>query len=310
LREEAASWAEEIVDAARAVRHRRLIYLLTWAGSSAWSVGRMEDAKRFGNEAVALLDHPGFDLNLWAYSDLATIALIEGNLEEAITLIRKGAEHPIDHDDRFCLASLLFVLAAAQHYDEAMSIADKVTAAADATGVPCTISLAYFAKSEAFAYTDAETALGACEHALRVALNSGNRLWAMMASSRVAGLQVRIGNPIAALRGYRQMFHAGGRAADHSYALIGLAGLTLALQLAGEPAAAATLYGFVSPRLNARSLPEPVREGIDALQHELGASAFAETMNIGAAMTQPEVERYAVEQIDKALAKLEGSGAP
>ncbi len=39
LRDEAANWAAEIVDPARATRHRRLTVLLTWAASSAWSYG-------------------------------------------------------------------------------------------------------------------------------------------------------------------------------------------------------------------------------------------------------------------------------
>ena len=56
LRDEAASWAEEVVEAARATHHRRLTVLLTWAASSAWSLGRLEEAKRFGEEAVNLVE--------------------------------------------------------------------------------------------------------------------------------------------------------------------------------------------------------------------------------------------------------------
>jgi hypothetical protein len=104
------------------------------------------------------------------------------------------------------------------------------------------------------------------------------------------------------------MFHAGGRVADHSYALIGLAGLLLALHRAGEPVAAGTLYGFVSRRLNVRSLPVPMLQGIDELQQQLGPAVFTRTASIGAAMTQPEIERYAVAQIDDALAKLADGG--
>ena len=63
---------------------------------------------------------------------------------------------------------------------------------------------------------------------------------------------------MAALRGYRQIFQASGRSADFGFALIGLGGLALALQLAGEAIAAATLFGFVLTRLDKRSLSEPV----------------------------------------------------
>jgi predicted ATPase/class 3 adenylate cyclase len=310
MREEAALWAEEIVDAARAAGHRRLIYLLSWAGSTAWSVGRMEDAKRFGNEAITLLDRPEFDPILWAYTDLATIALIEGNLGQAVALMQEGAEHPLDRADRFCLASMPFVLSAAGRYEEATSIADSVTAAVDAAGVPSSISLAHFGKAEALTPSDPSAALKACGHALAVANNSGNRFWANMASSRIAALHAKIGDSSAALRGYRQIFHVSGRSADFGFALTGLGGLAQALQLAGEPIPAATLFGFVSTRLDKRSLPAQALESIDGLQQELGVAVFTQTMSIGAAMTQPEIERYATGQIDKALAKLEGSGAP
>ncbi len=301
-------WAEEIVDAARSAGHPKLVYLLTWAGSSAWSIGRMEDAKRFGNEAIALLDHPEFDPFVWVFADLSSIALLEGDREQAVTLIRRGAEHPADRADRFCLGFLLYMLAVTGRHDEALSIMDSVTAAANATAIPSSISLACYGKSWALAPSDPTAALKACEHAVTVASSSGNRFWALLASSWMAALHVQAGAPVAALQSFRQTFHASGRSADLGFALTGLGGLVVALQRAAEPAAAATVYGFVSPRFDAKSLPELVLQSVDLLRQEMAASAFARAMSIGAAMTQREIERYAIEQIDKTLAKLESSG--
>jgi hypothetical protein len=181
---------------------------------------------------------------------------------------------------------------------------DSVTAAAEATGIPSSISLAYFAKSWALAPSDPTAALQACEQAVTIASSSGNRFWALMASSWMAALHVQAGAPITALQSFRQTFHASGRSSDLGFALTGLAGLVLALQRAGEPAAAATVHGFVSPRFDAKTLPEHVLKAVDALQQEMGARTFAQAMSIGAAMTQREIERYAIEQIDRALAKL------
>ena len=309
MREEAMLWAEEVVDAARSAGHRRLVYLLTWAGSSAWSIGRMADAKRFGNEAVALIGRPEFDPFVWIFSDLSSIALLEGDREQAVALIRKGAEHPADRADRFCLGFLLYMLAVAGRHDEALSIMDTVTTAADATAIPSSISLAYFAKSWALAPSDPTAALRACEHAVTIASSSGNRFWALMASSWMAALHVQAGAPVAALQSFRQTYHASGRSADLGFALVGLAGLVLALQGVGEPTAAATVFGFVSPRFDMKALPEPVLKGVDLLRQEMGAAEFAQTMSIGAAMTQREIERFALDQIDRALAKLEGGDA-
>jgi hypothetical protein len=120
---------------------------------------------------------------------------------------------------------------------------------------------------------------------------------------------MQIGDSMEALRAFRKTFEASGRPADLGFALVGLAALTLALQRAGELVAATTLLGFVSPRFDARLMPEPMLNGIALLQQELGTSAFEQAMSRGATMTQREIENYAREQIDKALAKLEGGSS-
>src|SRR5262249_45122954 len=152
---------------------------------------------------------------------------------------------------------------------------------------------------QALALSNPEAALKAFDHALAVASNSGNRFWAMMASSHVAALHMRIGDSVAALRAFRKTFEASGRSADLGFALVGLTALTLALQRAGELVAAATLLGFVSPRFDIRSMPEPVLEGIASLKQELRAADFAQATSAGAAMTQREIENYAREQIER-----------
>ena len=86
VRDEAAHWAGEIVDAARRIRHRRLTVVLTWAASSAWSMGRLEEAKRYGEEAVSLADNPDFEPFVWAFIDLAMVASYEGDTDRAIAL--------------------------------------------------------------------------------------------------------------------------------------------------------------------------------------------------------------------------------
>src|SRR4051794_27879139 len=189
MRDEAANWAEEIVDAARAAKHRRLAVLLTWAASSAWSFGRLEDAKRYGNEAISLAGRPGFDPFVWAFTDLAMVAAYEGDVSRAIELVRAGSQVDADHADRFCLAFLLYFTAAAGRTKEAMRISADVVAATEATGIPSSIGLVYWAKGEAFARTDPAVALQAYDHALQIARRSGNRFWELMAIPKIAGLQ-------------------------------------------------------------------------------------------------------------------------
>lgn len=304
MREEAANWAEEIVDAARAVRHRRLAVLLTWAASSAWSFGRMDDAKRYGNAAISLAAAPEFDPFVWAFADLAMVAAYEGDIERAIGLLRAGSEHPADQGDRFCLAFLLYFTAAGGRLDEAMQMAGKVVVTVDATGIPSSISLAYWAKGEAFSATDPVAALQAYQHALAVARRSGNRFWEIMAIPKIAALQARSGDPVAALSSFRQMLSASRRSADRMFASHGIGSLIALLERLGQTQAAATLHGFLSPMFDTSVFLPEFPEIIARLRRDLGDAIFDEQRRRGEAMAQHEVADYALEEIGKVLASL------
>jgi predicted ATPase len=304
MREEAAHWAEEIVDAARAVKHRRLAVLLTWAASSAWGLGRMEDAKRYGHEAISLRDVPEFDPFVWGFADLAMVASYEGNIERAIELVRSGSEHASDKSDRFCLAFLLYFTAAGGHVDRAMEMAEKVVEAVNATGVPSSISLAYWAKGEAFSAIDPAIALQAYEHASAVARRSGNRLWEILVIPKVAALQARSGDPIAALESFRQMLNASRRSTDLMFASHGIGSLIVLLERLSQTQAAATLHGVLSSMFDPSAFFAEFPETILRLRRDLGDAPFDEQRRKGAAMTQYEVTDYALDEIRTALASL------
>src|SRR5207248_8246023 len=51
LRTETFGWAAEVVDLARRIEHHKLPLLLTMAADSAWGLGLLDEAKRFGHEA-------------------------------------------------------------------------------------------------------------------------------------------------------------------------------------------------------------------------------------------------------------------
>jgi predicted ATPase len=307
MREEAANWAEEIVDAARAAKHRRLAVLLTWAASSAWSFGRMEDAKRYGNEAISLAGRPGFDPFVWAFADLAMVATYEGDIARAIELIRAGSEFDADKADRFCLAFLLYFTAASGRIEEAMQMAGNVVAATEATGIPSSISLAYWAKGEAFAATDPVVALQAYQHALAVARRSGNRFWELMTIPKIAGLQARSGDPIAALCSFIEMLNASRRSADRIFATFGIGSLIVLLERLGESAAAATLHGALSPMFDASAFLIEFPQVLARLRRTLGDRAFDEHGRKGASLAQHEVADYALDQINRAIERLGGT---
>src|SRR5262249_16703843 len=124
LREEAAGWPAEVLDLARAHRHPRLILLLTWACSTAWAFQRIAEARRYGEDALALLADPAYEPFVWAYADLAMVALYEGDLAGAVSFVKTGADHAADARDRFNLACVPYFLAVTDRAEQALEIVD------------------------------------------------------------------------------------------------------------------------------------------------------------------------------------------
>ena len=136
LIEEAANWAEDVVDLAREARHPRLAVLLTWCASSAWAYSRFDDAQRFGEEAIALLGNEEFDQFVWAYGDLAFVSMFKGDIDGAIELLQTGANSPVDEHDRFMMAFRLYIMGTGGRTEEAMQVMDEYIEEVDAAAVP------------------------------------------------------------------------------------------------------------------------------------------------------------------------------
>jgi predicted ATPase len=203
LREEAASWFAEIVDEARRARHRRLAVLLTWAGSSAWAFGRLEEGKRYGEEAISLAGNPEFDPFVWAYGDLAFIAAYQGDVERALALAQAGAAQDADREDRMCLAHVPYFMAVSGRRQEARAVAGDIVAKVEAAGLPVAILTAYLGMGHAFADTDARAAVAAFERVVAIAQNSGNLMFGTVAIPQIAALQARSCDLVDALGSFR-----------------------------------------------------------------------------------------------------------
>ncbi len=297
LREEAANWAEEVVDQARAARHPRLAVLLTWCASSAWAFSRFDDAKRFGEEAIALRDDPAFDPFIWAYGDLAFVSIFAGDIPGAIGLLRTGSEHPTDRHDRFIMAFHLFILATAGHADQAALIADEVVRKVDAAGVPMAIAVAYGAKGAAIEHGKPAAALAAYEHGVEVARAAGCRFMETLIAPRIAALHARSGDPLVALRGFERMVESFGAATDIASVSAWRASLVVLLAKLGQIDAAATLHGSFAGSIDASGVVPEHPAAVKAVREALGEQAFATATDRGAAMSLREASDYAIEQI-------------
>jgi predicted ATPase/class 3 adenylate cyclase len=304
LREEAAGWAAEILDLARAHRHPRLIVLLTWAASSAWASQRLEEARRLAGEAVALLDDPAFEPFAFAYADLAQVALFEGDRSLAVAHARAGAAHPADRRDRFCAAYLPYVLAQAGEIDEARRIADETLALAVATGIPSSIFFACWSKGVALADSDPASALASLETGLDLARRSGARFGEGLITIEIANLQARTGEPRAAIESLLGL--AGSRDTSPDAFLIAnaLSALILLFFRLGRPDVTATLYGALPESIERGSRHDELSATIGRAREALDEAAFDGHRRRGAAMTLRDVSDYARRALEEELSKL------
>ena len=305
VRDEAAFWSEEILDAARTIDHPRLIVLLTWAASTAWSLARTEDAKRYGAEAISLLDKAHFDPFAWSFSDLATIAMYEGDGAGAVDLITLGAQREGDRHGRFNLAFVPFFLAACGRDQEAREIADDTIAKAEATGVPCSIVIAWWGKAQAWSTLDPKQALTCYEHAAALARDTGNRLFELMVVPQMAALQASSNDATAALRSFQQMLAMLQRSPDLMIAVVGTASLIVLFERIGSPLVAARLSGALM-RLSALDHSHAnIREVTIRLRKTLGERTFDEESRRGSAMNLRESAEYAAKEVELNLAERE-----
>ncbi|MGG7564546.1 ATP-binding protein [Rhodovulum sp. DZ06] len=309
LVEEAANWAEDVVEAAQAARHPRTAILLTWSASSAWAFQRFDDAKRFGEAALELLDDPHYDDFVWAYGDLAFVSMYAGDVDGAVELLARGAAHPADRVDRFIMAFHLYILAATGKVEEARAIADDVVAKVDAAGVPMAIAIAHGGKGAALEPVDPPAALAAYEHAVEAARRSGAKFMETLVAPRAAALQGRIGDPAEALRGVARMIESFGEATD--IASVSAWRMTLAALFArvGLNQAAATLHGSLSGVIDEGGMAPEYLSAVEGVRQALGAAVFDEAAARGAAMAVSEASGYATVQVSLALAALENAGA-
>ena len=284
--------------------------LLNWAGSSAWAQSRFDDAKRYAEEAIALADDPDFDSLVWSFVDLAFVASSEGHVDQAIETLRIGSEHPSDRHDRYCLAVLLYFLAVSDRNHEAIGVADDIVRRVDASGVPCSIVIAYAGKGAALEATDTGQSLPAYEHALAVAYSSGNRFLENLVAPRLAMLQARNGDHVAALRGLRRLLESWGAAVDVVVVSSLRVGLIVVLARLGLNEAAATLNGTLTTANEAIAFVSEITDVVSQVRGALGDATFANATRRGAAMASHEANSYALGQIRQALASLGVADAP
>ena len=194
---EPIAWAEELIEPARAAELPRLALLYAMA-AQCWMAGRIEAALGYSEAGQIVFSEgcegPPYEVESLLVSVYQAIGQPERALEWWRTQLAPGR-----HPTIFTRGALLVALTVAASPEEAMTVATGLIGAAEATSNPCALSFALFAYGFAFRDANPGAALAAVRRGLVIAQDSGNRGIASFQVETLAELEVKYGDPLAAL---------------------------------------------------------------------------------------------------------------
>jgi predicted ATPase len=297
---EPISWAEELIEAARAVDHPRLATLYVLA-SECGLAGRIDDAVRYRHGAMEVMASGG-EVLFGFECLLGRMYLLTGNPEQWANWCRPRIARGCDVRG-LLRASFILTQTVAGRPDEAIAATTGLVELAEASRNPHAISFALLAQG--FAHRDAEplVALDALRRGLAVAHDNGVRANESFAAMTLGPLEAEHGDPLAALDYVtlciRNYYDAGNTAQIR----MPLACLAVVLDRLGQDVAAATIAGFTTDPLISAAVPE-IEDAIAHLRGSLGEGGYESLASAGEAMTPSAMAAYAYDQADEARTGL------
>jgi predicted ATPase/class 3 adenylate cyclase len=309
---EPVAWIEEIVEPARAVRHRRLVQLYVSAAQS-YATGRLGDALTYFETGEQLSKSSDFDAV--AYEGLylsGVVYSVAGHPERWVALCRRAtaAQTSPLTVTRGCLCIALNLSGKG---DEARLAADGLLAAADAADNPNTACFALMGHGAAYSDSDPAAAYHAYRRALKIARETGNR---QLESAVATMLCVLMANeddpffgapdddaidPLDYLTVTIRRYHDAGNATMIQYPLTILAAVSDRLGLHEQ---AAIIAGFAATEMARAGYPQ-ITTAITHLRDVLGDQTYESLARKGETMTTTDMVAYAYDQIDQARTELE-----
>ncbi len=299
---EPTTWAEELIDDARAVNHPRLQFLYQMASVCYFS-GRTEAAVGYVEAVEAALRNGHDDVPFGLAGMAGGVYLYLGQPERFVDWCRTYLESGLDTHS-LTKAALVNALTMAGSAEEAIAAADGIVAAAEATNNPWVLTYALLCYGMAYQNADPQRALAALRRALEVSQHSGNRANESHLAHLLAGLEVRHGDPVAALAyialAIRNYHDAGSVAFIHTP----LASLAILLRRLGRFQEAATIIGFAAQNPISVALYPDLHDLIGELREVLGDRTYESLARKGETMNPAEMVTYAYDQIDQARTEL------
>jgi predicted ATPase/class 3 adenylate cyclase len=298
---EPITWAEELIEPARAVNHPRLAFLYAMA-SQCFLAGRIEEAVRYGDAGQTVLGSGRGEVPFGLEGMLRGPYLATGEPERSVQWCRAQLARGRD-THAFTRASLVFALMFAGHGDEARAAATGLIDAAEATRNPWALSFVLFTYGFAFSDADSVRALDAVRRGLVVAQDSGNRYTETLLAGTLARLEAEHGDTASAFDHLTLAIrncHDAGNTTTMRSALAVLAALFDRLARY-EPAT--TIAAFAFNPLTTTSFPE-FTAAITHLRGVLGEQTYESLARKAEPMTTAAMATYAYDQIDQARAEL------
>jgi predicted ATPase/class 3 adenylate cyclase len=297
---EPAGWAEELIEPAKAVEHRRLAQLYVMA-SSCYAVGRIADAVGYAEAGRLAIASGRFD-KVFDEAGHGVAYMIGGQPERWVDWCRNmiARDQGADSYTRACLVVALTIAGASE---EAIEASDGLSAAADATDNPAVVCYALLAYGFARRDADPIAAYEVVRRGLTIALDSGNRSVGSHLAVSLSRLAVAHGDPIDAFDfvelAIRNYYDSGSFSFLHSP----LAILVTLFHRLGHYEPAATISGFAVNPLARAAFPE-INSAIAHLRDILGDPTYESLARKGETMSTAAIATYAYDQIDQARAEL------
>jgi hypothetical protein len=299
---EPIAWAEELVEPAKSINHRRLAQLYVMA-AQCYAAGRIEEAHGYAEAAQSAIasgrfeDVP-YDAECW----LGGGYLMTGHPERWVQLCRKMIARDEDSHPH-AQSSLVIALTFSDRYEEAVAASDGLLTAIDAVENPH--MLAYGLAAFGFAHRDADPAAAydAVRRGMRIAQESGNRRDESIVAVSLSRLAVSHGDSADAFEfltlAIRNQIDSGSVSIISSP----LAILVAFLDRLGHHEPAAIISGFAANPFSQTAFPE-INTAKTRLRDVLGDQTYEALAREGQSMTTAAIATYAYDQIDQARAAL------
>jgi predicted ATPase len=308
---EPVAWVEELIDAARAVGHRRLAHLSA-AAAQCYAAGRVDDAVSYLEASQQTAKSADFDAVPFEIQTATGIVYaVAGQAERWADLCQSVIESEAGPHTITC-ASLVMALYFLNRGDEAKAASEGLLAAAEATANPNTACFALLAHGIGYQNVNPVSAYAALRRALTIARDSGNRQLESAVAVMLCVFAATEGDPLfgatdgdpidafdyltVAIRHYHD---AGSVSLLHNP----LAILAALFDHLGKHQQAATISGFAATAMTRASYPQIITT-ITHLREVLGDKTYESLARKGETMTTGAMVTYAYDQISQTQLEL------